>query len=151
MPKSVGHLSNKLLISRFSVRVRGGSLTSEFDLREAAFWRLPRIFSVIEQRLILSVERLIFPRRAEGGIQNAPTKMLREHASHVGEQLISGQPLHRAVAAATLLRLLDVLPEDESWSTLLVYFAVAMPSKCMSPWPSTNRPWMYFPAAWLKT
>jgi hypothetical protein len=31
MPQSVGHLSNKLLISRFSVRVRGGSLTTDFS------------------------------------------------------------------------------------------------------------------------
>jgi hypothetical protein len=31
MPKSVGHPSKKLLISRFSVRVRGGSLKAEFS------------------------------------------------------------------------------------------------------------------------
>src|SRR5260370_11813240 len=51
--------TSRLLISRFSVRVRGGSLTSESELREAAFRRLFAFSLVVEERLILSVERLI--------------------------------------------------------------------------------------------
>jgi hypothetical protein len=53
MPKSVGHLSNKLLISRFSVRVRGGSPTARFELNPRR--KTPKC---IQTKLF--VERLIF-------------------------------------------------------------------------------------------